>query len=293
MDHSTAVIKPWHWLLWHPHQGLWNHDLLRLLKKAFPRFHKRLEVLVINLDTTLLFMSALATRIRTVGLVRAFGSSPIPSDLRVVYLDLGTHEQGAELSWVIESVLPDISPNFLAYGFEASPESFECVKDKFKNRPEVQIVHGALCYEVPPGGTVRLYRDGRRGEGNSIYRRTNDFDEVAAMRLSDFMQKNIPTEGHFIFIMRMNIEGAEYDVLRDLAETGLSKRIDGYFGMWDDVSKIDLNRDREFRRFISANGIRTFPFNGRDLRWPFRKYCIAYQMRTRIMAAAKRMAAQG
>ena len=64
----------------------------------------------------------------------------------------------------------------------------------------------------------------------------------------------------------MNIEGAEFDVLQDLVESGLAAHIDGYYGIWDDVSKISVKRDAEFREFLSRNGIRSMTFNGRDVK---------------------------
>ena len=83
----------------------------------------------------------------------------------------------------------------------------------------------------------------------------------------------------------MNIEGAEYDVIKDLVHSGLSERMDGFFGMWDDLSKIDIERDDDFRAFLLRNRIQTFPFNGRDLEHAFRKKCILYHVHTCILKA--------
>ena len=36
----------------------------------------------------------------------------------------------------------------------------------------------------------------------------------------------------------------------DLVNSGLAGYIDGYYGMWDDISKIDKQRDDAFRAFL-------------------------------------------
>jgi hypothetical protein len=91
----------------------------------------------------------------------------------------------------------------------------------------------------------------------------------------------------------MNIEGAEVDVISDLVESGLAKYIDGYFGMWDDMSKIDQTRDDEFRGFLTKNHIRPFTFNGRDFEAPaFRMKAIRYDVVTAIRIGAKRIQAR-
>ena len=78
-------------------------------------------------------------------------------------------------------------------------------------------------------------------------------------------------------------------MLQDLVESGLAAHIDGYYGMWDDISKTDIPRDAEFRAFISRNAIRSFTFNGRDVRWRVRMKCIEYDMNTSALAGLRRL----
>ena len=201
----------------------------------------------------------------------------------------GTHKEGAELSLLVNTILPSICDQYEAIGFEAGRASFEHVSEKLSGRNDVRIVHRALCHELPPDGKIKLYKDTEGGIGDSLYRETEVFETVDAGRLSDFLSENGIALDDRIFLLRMNIEGAEYDVIKDLVEHDLSQHIDGYFGMWDDVSKIDVQRDHEFRSFLRNNNIHSFPFNGRDLRWSLRKKCIAYHVRTQILSAAQRL----
>ena len=81
-------------------------------------------------------------------------------------------------------------------------------------------------------------------------------------------------EKSYPVLLRMNIEGSEYDVVRDLIQRGLDQSIDGYFGMWDDVSKRDTATDRRFRELLAAAGISKVTFNDRDLTYSVRRLAI-------------------
>jgi hypothetical protein len=99
---------------------------------------------------------------------------------------------------------------------------------------------------VPSSGKVTLYKDSGRGSGDSLYRESDSYEEVDATRLSDWLLRRNIILQRGICLLRMNIEGAEYDVIKDLVESGLARNIDGYYGMWDDVFKIDQQRDEAF-----------------------------------------------
>jgi hypothetical protein len=104
-------------------------------------------------------------------------------------------------------------------------------------------LHLALGYEIPLGGSIRLYDDGGFGLGDSIYGKGERNEEVQAVRLSDWLKKEAGLDqGRFIRLLRMNIEGAEYEVIGDLFDRGLTSRMAGFYGLWDDVGKIDAER---------------------------------------------------
>lgn len=245
--------------------------------------YKGIHVVIIQLDSFILFLRALARRISQLGFTKIFSKATVPDHISVIYLDLGTHKQGTELSWMVDFVLPQMCSTFEVYGFEASRESFKQICNKFSGRKNVKIINKALCYSLPFDGKRRLYKDMLDGIGDSLYRQTASYEEVEAMRLSDFLRENNIIKDNRIVLLRMNIEGAEYDVIKDLLESGFAKYIKGYFGMWDDLSKIDFKRDDEFRTFLARNKIHTFPCNRRDMSWALRRKCIAYDMHTHIL----------
>lgn len=287
----TQNKNPLSWVLWHPHQGLWNRTLINAIRKIIPvaPIHKGICFAIIHLDTFILFLRAIATRVSLLGLLKIFSKAWVPDDISILYLDLGTHKVGAELSFVVDHILPPACSNFEAFGFEASQESFEQVAKKFADRENVKLIHKALSHILPSNGKIKLFKDMSNGIENSIYRQTARYEEVEAIRLSDFLIENRLVTDNRIILLRMNVEGAEYDVIKDLVEHELAHNISGYFGMWDDVSKIDIGRDAEFRTFLAKHRIDTFPFNGRDLRRVLRRKCIAYHMHTRIMQGLREL----
>lgn len=239
---------------------------------------------IVQLDTLILVVRAFARRVSLLGVSQLFARARGPDQFSVLYLDLGTPKQGAELKWMAERVLPRLAANFEAIGFEANNESYGFVSEHIPDSGSVRVIHAALCHILPEDGKVRLHKDTQGGLGDSLYRETASYDEVEALRLSDFLREHDALSGRRIILLRMNIEGAEFDVIKDLVDSGLASRIDGYFGMWDDLSKIDLQRDEEFRAFLEENRIVTFPFNGRDMGSSARKACIAYHVHTQVLA---------
>ena len=298
LTHSPPEYRaPWWRILWHPYQRLWNWRLVGAVRSAFPdSLLGRLAVKsIILLDTLLLGLRALARRVSRTGFRSLIGTPRVPPDIPVLYFDLGTHRKARELSFMVYKVLPTVCDRFTAYGFEAFRPFWEEAREQFTDRPDVRLINGALChFAMPLSGTIKLYKVQADGLGASIYREGEaEYEEVAAMRFSDWLRDNDMTLRTSICLLRMNIEGAEFDVIQDLVDHGLAEFIDGYYGMWDDTSKIDPRRGEELRALLTANKIAPFTFNGRDLRFAARKQCIAYDVFTSIQAGARRIRAAG
>ncbi len=285
-----AKGRPLHWILWHPHQKLWNWALLRAIQTLVPirALSEPLVRTVVALDTFALALRARVRRARALGYTALFGIPPHVGDAPVYYFDMGTHRQAAELDFA-SRLLSAKCRNLSAFGFEANRDAWESASHALAGAPRVQIVHLAVGFEIPASGKLRLYHSPDGGLGDSLYRRSESFEEVDVVRFSDWLRAQGVDPARSICLLRMNIEGAEYDVIRDLLEAGLADSIDGYFGMWDDVSKIDVAADRDFRGLLSKHGIEPFTFNGRDLESPARTRCIAYELDTRLESGLRRL----
>lgn len=81
----------------------------------------------------------------------------------------------------------------------------------------------------------------------------------------------------------MNIEGCELDVIEDLKQNNLLKFFDGFYGMWDDVSKIDYEKDKRLRKLMKEAHISPYPFNGRDMQYNSRLRLIKKSLKLSIL----------
>ena len=284
---------------WDPHQGLWNRSLSRLIA-SLPvpgRVSRGLRQLIIGLDTGILLTRALCRRVEALGACSLIPQRRLSNEIPVVYLDLGTHGDAKELRFMVEHVLPRSCPRFEAYGFEASEHLHQQARELFEGNPTAHTVHAAVCYERPASGRIRLYKDSKNGLGNSIHiRHRGEYEEAPAIRLSDWLHEKGFGQGDQVILLRMNVEGAELDVIRDLVAAGLLDRIEGYFGMWDDVNKSgDRTAQQSFAALLREHHIRPFTFNGRDFKVGLlsrvRRACIEYEVVTRLFLGARRVLA--
>ncbi|MFX1452233.1 MAG: FkbM family methyltransferase [Promethearchaeota archaeon] len=280
------------WFLYHPYEGLWNWNLLRLIRKFIPteKITKFITRTIICLDTLILIIRAIVRRLTKIGFLKAlFFNVKVPNDISIIYFDLGTHMEAEELALMVNKILPRMCNSYKAYGFEADPNIFKHVQAKFAGNKNINLIHAALCYTIPQNGKIKLYKD-IDVSGGSIYKtHTSDFEEVLAIKITDWIkEKNFNIENN-IFLLRMNIEGAEYDVIKDLVDNGFIDKIDGYYGMWDDVAKITIKRGAKFYTFLRTRNIFPFTFNGRDFPYSLRLKCIEYDIRTSVKAALERI----
>jgi len=267
--------------------------LVSIITRALPFKILRWPVIlaVVFLDTLFLWVRALARRVKKVGIGSLFTKTRAPKGTSILYFDLGTHKRAEELSLIVNTILPRFCDQFEAFGFEASVEFFKQSRQRLGEKDNVKLVNAALCKKLPSDGKIKLYKDSGDGVGSSVYRDTfGEYEEVQALRFSDWVRSNNIDLETSVCLLRMNIEGSEVDVIEDLVESGLAEYIDGYFGMWDDMSKIDEDRDDEFRTLLRKNRIHPFTFNQRDLKSAFRLSPIKYDIGTAIQAGVNRTA---
>ena len=177
-------------------------------------------------------------------------------------------------------------------GFEASDEHCAAARQTLAGIVGLDLRHGALVGPDNSEPSVRLYKAGGGGRGDSLFaERGEPFELVQAVRLSDVLREFYDTHGDVPTLIRMNIEGAEVFVVEDLIRSGMRSKVSGFYGMWDDLSKIDRRKDAEFRELLRRNDIHTVTFNDRDLGHSLREWAIRYDLTTSLLADRARCAA--
>lgn len=277
-------------VFWHRDQGLWNHGLVQRMRKGAPHRAAYLAGMatLVGTDTAILAARVLGRRARFAGLGSLLRSVQVPTT-PVLYLDIGLHQEAAELIVSLDKILGPRCGDLSWAGFEANPSSLKKVREKLGGRDADRLVPGALVLEVPDSGELQLFLDDGDGKGDSLYREGGEAVTVPAFRLSDWLAEQGVALDETIVILRMNIEGAERPVIQDLVAAGLADKVDGWYGLWDDVGKIDPQAGEDFARELSAAGIERLTYNGRDLKVPFRWRLISYDVQTSLLCGLKRV----
>ena len=202
---------------------------------------------------------------------------------KVLFVDCGVHEQGFEICCLHRWFSDRYCLHVLA--FEAGSRQFSAASRALSDISNLDFRHQALVGPTYVGSTATLYNwpvlpDGL---GDSLFavRGGRNHEIVPAARLSDVLRSAYGSyQGPLI--LRMNIEGAELFVIEDLIASGFHHRIDGFHGMWDDLSFIDPPKFCGFRRLLREHGIEPITFNGRDLEYALRRFAIRVDVQTSI-----------
>jgi FkbM family methyltransferase len=274
----------------HPRRRVW--DVL-----SEPFLHRiGFERLPVMLDTLRLRARARKRRKLLAG-PKKLGKIEIP-ERKIVYIDAGTHRTGAQIAAMLEWFA--LTASLRIYGIEAHPRSVRQCRHRFAGEKRVKMLNYALVGPQHEGETATLYLAGDRDVDSSLFPAPatdtpQETLEVPAIRLSKLILDNEIAMPGDIVLLRMDIEGAEKQVIEDLVEAGMVDLFDGFYGMWNDLHRIDPALDAEFRALLEREKIESFTFNDSDtspLASPRRKDIIRYDIETSIYHGEKRKRAK-
>jgi hypothetical protein len=239
-------------------------------------------VRLIIVTDSLLLLARVAGRRLTSPAARPRSSARRP---QVLHIDCGPHKQGSEIVWMHRWFSRRYHLTTVA--FEAGGDQFAHASRNLAGIANLDLRRAAVVGPDHNADSVTFHLGHAGGRGSSLFAaRGGEVEEVPAVRLSEVLTSVSPKPD--AVILRMNIEGAENFAIEDLIGSGQDGAIDGYYGMWDDLSKIDPSRDREFRRLLRRHGIRTLSFNERDLQHRLRRVAIRADIETAVRSAVAR-----
>ena len=144
----------------------------------------------------------------------------------------------------------------------------------------------AVCGD---NGERKLYH-ANNNVGNSLYETkknlNGEHEVVKTIKMSDWLRENIPTLQEDLNIIKMNIEGAEHEVLVDLEENGMLQYFSIFCGTGDDINKIPELSDvkKDFERILKENDITIHHFSARaDIIAPEKKTKEAIKYAKQVM----------
>ena len=154
------------------------------------------------------------------------------------FIDAGGYD-GCSVRCFREVYDPDES--FFIYSFEANSR----FKDNYKKFNNHKFINAAVWSEDKE---IDFFLDQKKGYGSSLMKEksTGNLDKknpkkIKAIDLSNFIFKNINSED--ILYLKLDIEGAEYDVLDKLFVTGAIDCVDKLFIEWH-WNKVGISQKR-------------------------------------------------
>lgn len=174
--------------------------------------------------------------------------------MKNIFLDCGAHKGESALMFLKRFKNSDI---FVIHSFECNPSSIEKFKSVHKGNDKITLhekavwTHSAgLSFylgESSGCSTIKSKRSGNLDKNNPIF--------VESLSLSEFIKNNFDIEDNII--LKIDIEGAEYEVLQDLIDTGTIKYIKQLFGEWHQ-HKIELPIDvhKKLIKSLSDEGLK-------------------------------------
>lgn len=189
-------------------------------------------------------------------------------DLVIDYYDLGV-----ERGWEIDRFLEFAEKNNVehnVFGFEACRDFYDKLTKKYASNKNVQLEH--LAISDTDGDKVKLYyaksKDGHSivASKNNLIDTKNNYEYCSTIKLSTFIKSKKDYSGskQHIKILKTNIEGAEYHLIKDLDKSNMLGYFDYYIGAgyFGDMTKCHTLTDKvdEVKEIFKNNNIRSFWF---------------------------------
>lgn len=149
--------------------------------------------------------------------------------MRKIFLDCGAN-RGQSIVGAKKQFGSDVE----VYSFEAVPILYDKLIEKWNNDPKVHLYNNAVWDKED---IVKIYISTEWSDASTLYLEKSDrkidkdlYSEVKSINLSKFIENNFNIDDYII--LKLDIEGAEYDVLYHLAQTGVLSYINELWGEW-------------------------------------------------------------
>jgi FkbM family methyltransferase len=149
--------------------------------------------------------------------------------MRKIFLDCGAN-RGQSIIGAKKQFGSDIE----VYSFEAVTILYNKLVEKWSNDPKVHLFNNAVWDK---NDKVKIYISTEWSDASTLYLNKFDrkidkdlYNEVSSIDLAEFIKTNFTPEDYII--LKLDIEGAEYDVLYHLAKTEVMSYLNEVWGEW-------------------------------------------------------------
>lgn len=189
---------------------------------------------------------------------------------KVNYFDLGLYK-GEEIDMFKNELKNNV--NYEIYGFEAHPNYCKTLSLKYKDDKNIHIINRAITSFEMHEKDLELYINDNHydGQGNSLYKSKNNVnvDKTIKTQGISFVkwlyENNIDLDNNYN-ILRFNIEGSEYVLIKELVKFGLINKFNLFLGSKPgmDIEKVSELKDKysEYINMLNDNSVRILPYCG-------------------------------
>jgi FkbM family methyltransferase len=129
-----------------------------------------------------------------------------------------------------EGIITDICLKFGAkiYGFEPNPFAAKFLKNKYRNNENVIVEPKAISNrdgKISFNFSDIFDQGGTKCDVMNKYKRQQNKFEVEEILFSNYVKSIVKQEQKDIYMCKLDIEGAEFEVLEDIIESGVYKNI--------------------------------------------------------------------
>lgn len=223
--------------------------------------------------------------------------APVPSATPTrVFIDLGAYRGDT-----LELAMLTCAPFNRYYAFEPCRESFEALRRAFGNRPDVVCHHAAagtadgetklFLHKDATGWMSRLFGNRNAAEGHSTMAGKSNvdpgsFETVPVINLSRFLRESVRPEDDVT--LKVDIEGAEYDLLEKLLDDGTISLVDKLYCEWH-RHKVPIAEGRQ-EALIERLAKAGFPLTGENEKDEFHLVARRDMLLTVVVATFNRSA---
>lgn len=190
--------------------------------------------------------------------------------MKINHFDIGL-AYGQEIEYCYD-IYKKLNIPFNIYGIEAEENSFNHCKKKYNKLDNIKLFKYAISSSNEEHIKIYLQdNDKEIKQGNSIYATKtnvlkNNYQLVKSIKFSNFLNENNIDLNDSINIIRINIEGAEWDFFNDLFESNIINKFNIFLGagqqdIWKVKELVDKNIDKIFDDLLKQNNIKVYRYS--------------------------------
>lgn len=146
----------------------------------------------------------------------------------------------------------------ICYSFEPNTSLYNHLIKRYKDSKNIYIYNYAASNK---NEKVKFFTSGNNYIGDQgftmSYKKGNNYVEVDSIKFSDFLKNEVLTKYDFIYLIKIDIEGEEFNVLEDLINENIYKKI-GYIFVETHERFFENGKERleKIKNLIEKNNIK-------------------------------------